>query len=93
MVSKAETYPWSSDRARVGLENSGLLDASPCTLSIEDYRAFVEQGIEPEEYLFIRERLQRNGLTGGGAFVDEVERRTGLRFEARGPGRPVGNNK
>lgn len=89
MVPTAEAYPWSSYRARLGLQCSAILDVSPCARSAEEYREFIEQGIEPEEYEFIRERLQCNGLTGGGAFVDEVEQRIGLRIETRRPGRPT----
>jgi putative transposase len=89
MVKKAEAYPWSSYRARLGLQSSAILDAFPCPGSADEYRAFVEQGLRPQEYQFIRERLQRNGLTGDGAFVDEVEQRIGLRIENRRPGRPA----
>jgi len=39
---------------------------------------------------FIRNAVQRNPLTGGRRFVDEIERRTGLRVEARSQGRPPG---
>ena len=88
IVSKAEYYPWSSYRARLGLECNALLDPAPCARSAQDYRSFVEQGIAPEENQFIQECLLRNGLTGNSAFVDEVERRIGLRIEARSPGRP-----
>jgi len=51
------------------------------------YRQFVEQGIPEEEQHFIHERVQCNGLTGGSAFTDEIELRTGLRIEHRLPGR------
>lgn len=92
MVEKAEDYRWSSYRAKIGEVSTSLLDPDPCYRRMccpeEEYRRFVEQGITAEEDLFIRERLQRNGLTGRGGFADEVERRIGLRIESRGPGRP-----
>jgi REP-associated tyrosine transposase len=93
MVTQPEEYEWSSYRAKIGLETSGILDLDPCYLGLkspdETYRTFVEAGISPDEYSFIRERVQRNRLTGDGTFVDEVERRTGLRIEYREPGRPA----
>ena len=52
------------------------------------YRLFVEQGISEEEQRFIHDRVQCNSLTGGSAFTDEIELRTGLRIEHRLPGRP-----
>ena len=40
------------------------------------------------EYQQIKHALQRGQLTGSTRFIDEVERRLGLRIEHRGPGRP-----
>ena len=92
MVKRAEDYPWSSFRSKVGLEASTLLDHDPCYQAMSApeqlYRQFVEQGIPDEEQHFIHDRVQCNGLTGGSAFTDEVELRTGLRIEHRLPGRP-----
>ena len=92
IVDLPEGYPWSSYRAKLELEVSVILDADPCyhklQHSSERYRAFVEQGVSDEERVFIRTRVARNCLTGDGEFVEEVERRTGLRIEYREPGRP-----
>jgi putative transposase len=92
MVARAEDYPWSSYRAKIGMETSAILNFDPCYLRLRcpanDYRAFVANGISPEEYRFIRERVQRNRLTGDGSFVNDVERRIGIRIEYREPGRP-----
>ena len=32
--------------------------------------------------------IERNQLTGNGVFIDEIEKRMGIRIENRGPGRP-----
>ena len=45
------------------------------------------QGVSWQEGRFIADRLVRNQLTGSVRFVDEIERRTGTRVEARLPGR------
>ncbi len=92
MVKRAEDYRWSSFRSKVGLEVSAILDPDPhyqeMSAPEQLYRQFVEQGIPVEEQRFIHDRVQRNGLTGGSAFTDEIEFRTGLRIEHRLPGRP-----
>lgn len=97
MVVEPEDYPWSSYRAKVELEASAILDTDPCYQKLqhpsEQYRAFVAQGISDEECALIRSRVARNCLTGDGKFVEEVERKTGLRIEYREPGRPPGGKK
>jgi len=92
MVRRVEDYPWSSYKAKVGLERNSLLDRDPHYLGLarpeEQYRQFVEQGITAKEQLFIQQRVQQNALTGSAAFVDEIEKRTSLRIEYRALGRP-----
>jgi len=92
MVARAQDYPWSSYRSKIGLEASSLLSPDPLYLGFksprEDYQAFVEQGVPTQEQKFIQERVQRRGLTGDSAFLDEVELQTGIRVEYRKRGRP-----
>ncbi|MGI9219428.1 MAG: transposase, partial [Woeseiaceae bacterium] len=57
------------------------------------YARFVSADIDADEQALIRTAVRRNQLTGRGRFVDEIERRTGLRIEARGPGRPRKDGK
>lgn len=81
-------YAWCLMTNHVHL-NGSFLDAFPVGCSAMAYQAFVEQGVDSSEHRFISERLQRNGLTGGDSFVNEIERRIGIRIEARRPGRPA----
>jgi len=96
-------YPWSSYRQRAGLraDQAGgrdWLDVDPVTAAMGGttaaraaaYARFVGGEISAEENQQIRTAVQRNQLTGSQRFVDEIERRTGLRVEARGQGRPRG---
>ncbi|UCG73820.1 MAG: transposase [Chromatiales bacterium] len=95
-------YPWSSYRQRVGLpgEHGGRawLDADPVTTGLGEtaaarataYAKFVAAEIPEGQSARIRAAVQRNQLTGGRRFVDEIERRTGVRIESRGQGRPAG---
>ena len=92
IVEWAEEYRWSSYREKVGFEESGITDMDECYLAFDtpfaDYKTFVESGIGREEQSFIRQRIERNQLTGGQRFVDEIAERVGRRIECRGPGRP-----
>lgn len=92
MVSQPDEYEWSSYRAKIGRTTSSLLDFDPCYLGLKSpeksYREFVLADIHSEELKLIRERGQRNQLTGSESFVDEVEQRIGLRIESRRAGRP-----
>ena len=96
MVASAGAYPWSSYPARIGLKPTAWLDEPPSFQAlgpdrrtrIERYRAFVSDETFSRKDAQIRTAIDRNKLTGGEKFVDEVERRIGLRVEERGPGRP-----
>lgn len=97
MVAAPGDYPWSSHQARIGIRKSSWLDVPASFLALgntEDdrirrYRNFVGQmGEARKEAGFIDAAVERNQLTGGSRFVDEVERRTGRRVEFRSRGRP-----
>lgn len=98
MVESPELYPWSSYPARVGLMAQDWLDEPPTLASlgqtpedrIQNYRNFVADRANAISDGLIRQAIDRNKLTGGERFIDEVERRTGIRVEMRGPGRPKG---
>ena len=96
MVAKPEDYPWSSYRQKVGLEVTAWVDPDPCHLALAEspcersarYRQFVEEGTSRLEAEFIRTVSRRSQLVGSIRFIDEVERRAGIRVECRGRGRP-----
>lgn len=96
MVRFAEDYRWSSYQAKIGASGFNWVDFDVCYLGLDDrknsYKAFVESGIAESEQVFIQNTLERNQLTGGGAFVDEIERRIGIRIEHRKQGRPKNNS-
>ncbi|MCP3665320.1 MAG: hypothetical protein GY696_22950 [Gammaproteobacteria bacterium] len=45
------------------------------------------------EKSFIDESVNRNQLTGNNRFIDEIERRIGIKVEKRGRGRPRNEEK
>jgi putative transposase len=96
MVSRPEDYRWSSYAQQAGMCDAVWIDAHPLGTGRESmlaerrraYREFVDAGVPAEEIEHIRQALRRNQLTGGARFIDEIERRTGIRVETRGRGRP-----
>ncbi|MFL0799078.1 MAG: transposase [Agarilytica sp.] len=97
MTDNPEDYKWSSYRALVGLDVFGGLDRSEQYTSLgatdeqrrRRYVGFVNAKSEAsKQHGFIQNAVARNQLTGGGRFIDEVERRVGVRVENRGQGRP-----
>ena len=87
MVVDPSDYEWSSFRSKTGAIDDPNLDFDECYLWFRnpksDYEKFVSDGIDSGECEFIQKRISRNQLTGGNRFMDEVERRSGVRVEAR----------
>ncbi len=96
IVDRPDDYLWSSYIQRLDVEGGNWLDADPVTPKLgatpaarrQAYAAFVDEGIAPCECDFLRNAVRRNQLTGDVRFVNEIERRTGLRIETRARGRP-----
>jgi putative transposase len=62
-------------------------------ISVDHYREFIAQGSSKSEAMFISQMLESNRLTGGTPFVEEIERRTGIRLEFKRPGQPAKEQK
>lgn len=96
MIVRPSEYRWSSYRENAGLSSSVIVDrhgfTKLCDISFEAYREYVVESIPSSEAEFISQRLESNRLTGGSAFVNEIERRTGIRLEYKRPGRPPASN-
>ncbi len=96
IVDRPDDYHWSSYAQRMGLTDEIWLESDPVTETMGNtaaerrraYAKFVSQGISPAELNFLRDAVRRNQLTGDSRFIDEIERRTGVRIESRGCGRP-----
>ncbi|MFO1355319.1 MAG: transposase [Gammaproteobacteria bacterium] len=96
IAAHPQEYPWSSYRERMGMAQPALLgpDAGMAALGEtpearrQAYSCYLETRPGAAELDLIRNAVQRNRLTGGNAFVGEIQRRTGLRIENRGRGRP-----
>lgn len=97
MVARVEDYPWSSFQHRMQQNHCNtLLDEHPCYRELADnplerqehYKQYVNAGIPDNEFQLIQQAVNRNQLTGGSRFIDEIEQITGKRLELRGQGRP-----
>jgi len=97
MVNHPGQYPWSSYRARIGKESTGWLDYELTYLALGKsfaerqarYEKFVDVHADASETDLIHNALNANQLTGDAAFVDEIEKLSGMRIEARSRGRPA----
>jgi putative transposase len=96
MCDDPATYAWSSCGSKVTFKKFEWLDEDPLYLDLgktdeerrQKYRDFLQQSISDEEKETILGAVQRGQLTGGEAFVDEIEFRMNRRIELRGRGRP-----
>jgi putative transposase len=97
IVRHPADYPWSSYRERMALAAPALLDADPVTVRPGEpaearrrrYAAYFSAGTDHVQDELIRSSVNRNQLTGDGDFINDMQRRTGLRIENRGRGRPA----
>lgn len=96
MVEEPWQYPWSSCRAKAGLEELPWLDFDPFYMSFGNtfenraagYKTWLRETIPENELQLIREATQRGGLTGNRMFERAISEKLGRRIELRGPGRP-----
>lgn len=100
IVQRPEDYQWSSYGKKIAAVDvdSGWLDKDPCYTQLADnetdrikrYVKFVENyNVFHQENEFIKQAVERNQLTGSKLFIDDVEKRKGIRVEYRGRGRPL----
>ncbi|WP_372864599.1 transposase [Spongiibacter sp.] len=96
IVEQPEDYLWSSCASRMGLRKCSWLDNSTINNLLgggsknsgEAYRAYLADNSADKHDEIIELAIQRNKLTGGKRFIDNIEQLTGVRIEMRGQGRP-----
>lgn len=101
MCDDPAAYPWSSCGSKVTSKQFAWLDDDPLYVGLgatdderrQRYREFLQQSISDEEKEVILGAVRRGQLTGGNAFVDEIESRLNRRIELRGRGRPRKDKK
>ena len=75
------------DRRNIGMDRRSI-ESDPI-----GFHWLSGEGVPMTEKRFIDESVNRNQLTGNQKFVDEIERRIGIRVERRGRGRPSNEEK
>jgi putative transposase len=97
MVAQPEHYRWLSYQENAGLSPPQIINDTAFKnlndISVGHYREFIPQGPSTSEAMFISQMLESNRLTGGTPFVEEIERRTGIRLEFKRRGRPAKEQK
>jgi len=97
MVAEQDEYPRSSYTYHAGQSpRYNWLDIDPCYLGLGKipaerasyYISFEKSALPYNEWMMIRESVQRGQLTGDQRFIKEVEAIIGRRIEFRAPGRP-----
>jgi putative transposase len=54
LAARAEDWRWSSARGHLGLAPDSLVDPGPVRARIEDWRSFLDAGLDDEEREIIR---------------------------------------
>jgi len=96
MVKRPEDYPWSSYRMKTGLQEKQGLDFDDCYLGLGSiqqqrearYKDWIRADVSESEVRHIRESLQYGHPTGNERFVEEIEKKLGIRLELNKRGRP-----
>lgn len=96
MLDSPEEYPWSSYLCKAMGQYDPVIDFDICYKALGDdaearqaaYRHYTVKTIPEEEFKLIGNAIQRNQLTGTGAFRDAVKRKFGIKMSDEGRGRP-----
>ncbi|MBM3319162.1 MAG: transposase [Candidatus Eisenbacteria bacterium] len=98
MVEKAEDYPWSSAASHCGLWADAILSSGfPPPGVIEDWRAWLSEGLDEKGVAVLRLRTRTGRPCGSDLFLNHLETALGrvLRPKQPGPlrGRAQGSSK
>ena len=96
MVVNPAEYQWSSYAAKVIGTSDPIVDFHSCYVSLGDsrqerqeaYAEYVVATVLDDEIKRIRDALQREQLTGSERFRAETEKKLGIHFSNKKPGRP-----
>jgi putative transposase len=60
LVERPEDWPWSSARAHLGLAPDPIADLAPARARVDDWRAFLDAGLDPAAHAALR-AAERSG--------------------------------
>jgi len=101
MVEDPSAYTWSSFAKKAKGTPDPVVDYDRVYTALGDkaaerqkvYEEYVSQTIPEEELKLIRDSIQRNQVTGGKRFREQLEKKLKIRLSDRGPGRPKKSTK
>lgn len=96
LVDNPGDYKWSSYAGKIGLREDKLLDFDIWFNSLGEnknkrqraYRQWFEESIPEDEWVIIREAVNRGGVFGAHRFRQQIEESIGRKMEFRRRGRP-----
>jgi putative transposase len=96
MVVNPKDYQWSSYKIKAIGEPDRVVDFDKIYKALGEnaearqvaYREYVSDTIPEEEIKLIRDSIQRNQVTGGDRFREQLQKKHKIRLSNRGPGRP-----
>ena len=86
-------WRWSSAAAHVAGRNDGLVDVAPLLSRVDDWRAYLAEGLEPEQVDVLRRHERTGRPLGSAAFIQRLERRLGRILQKKPPGRKPKSKK
>ena len=91
LAAVPEQWPWSSARAHLAGRDDELVKVAPLLEQVEDWPAFLGQGLGEAEHKALQSAERTGRPLGGSDFVANLERRLGRTLVRRKPGpRPKG---
>lgn len=97
IINDVSSYPWSSYKAKVGLEPAGFVDFDPVYLSLgkdmkerqERYRQWINEPITNSEKELICKSINKGWALGDAEFKERIENLTGIKQWPGKVGRPL----
>ncbi|MBE0430028.1 MAG: transposase [Thermoleophilia bacterium] len=83
LVKNPEDYPWSSARAHIKHVRDDLLSSNALVNRIDDWQAFLGEGIEQEQLEQTRLHQRTGRPCGAETFIEKMEQETGRIIKAR----------
>ena len=86
IVATPTQYPWSSARAHIVEKDDGVVRVKPLLDRVEDWKSFLEEGIELAEIRQMEKHARTGRPLGQEGFFKQVLKATGRDLRRQKPG-------
>jgi putative transposase len=86
LARRARDWRWSSARAHLKARDDGLVRAGPLVERVDDWAAFLNDGLKEEEREAIRKGERTGRPLGAASFVKRLEKKLGRTLARQKPG-------